>query len=201
MNLYLRVSYSVEPVIALMLVLMLFPLLVILSIGVWISMGRPVLFKQKRVGYQEKIFMFYKFRSMNDDVDDLGKLLPDMQRMTHFGRFLRKSSLDELPQLLNIIKGEMSFVGPRPLLVDYLTRYNSEQRKRHHVKPGVTGLAQVNGRNAISWEEKFRFDVLYINKVSLIMDAAIVFKTVFKVFFSRGVNASDDDTMKVFEGS
>ena len=171
------------------------------------KLGSPVIFTQERPGKinpktgQEKIFKLYKFRSMTDEKDYEGNLLPDDKRLTDFGRKLRSTSLDELPELWNIFKGDMSIVGPRPLLVRYIERYTPEQRKRHLVKPGLTGWAQVNGRNAISWEEKFKLDVEYVNKVSFGLDVKIFFKTVKAVLKHEGISAAGEATMGEFFGT
>lgn len=165
------------------------------------NLGSPVIFKQKRPGLNGKIFEIYKFRSMTDERDENGELLPNNMRLTPFGKKLRATSLDELPELINIFKGDMSIVGPRPLLPEYLPLYNEEQAHRHDVRPGLTGWAQVNGRNAISWEDKFKLDVWYVNNVSFLLDAKIFFLTVKKVFIKEGINASADVTMEKFTGS
>ncbi len=182
--------------------------LVVLSpifFGVWIGLalannGKPFFF-QRRPGKGERIFTIIKFKTMNDKRDSLGRLLPDAQRLTSIGRFVRKTSLDELPQLLNVLKGDMSFVGPRPLLPEYLPLYNDFQRQRHKVKPGITGWAQVNGRNALSWEQKFGFDVWYVENQSFAVDLKILFKTVQKVFRSEGVAQEGQATAEQFKGS
>jgi undecaprenyl phosphate N,N'-diacetylbacillosamine 1-phosphate transferase len=161
--------------------------------------GFPVLFTQDRPGFHEKIFKIFKFRTMKTQKN--GENLPDHQRMTKIGSFMRKTSLDELPQLFNVIKGELSLVGPRPLLVEYLPLYNNKQKKRHLVKPGITGWAQVNGRNAISWEQKFDYDVWYVENWSLALDLKILALTFFKVIKRSGVNASSEITMEKFKGS
>ena len=167
-----------------------------------IKLGSPVIFKQARPGKNEKIFNLYKFRTMTDEKDENGNPLPDEIRLTKFGKFLRKTSLDELPEAINILKGDMSVVGPRPLLVEYLSRYNSKQKRRHEVRPGLSGLAQVNGRNACSWEEKFDYDIQYVDKITFIGDVKIVFKTVFKSFFKQeGISSETSATMEVFMGS
>src|SRR5829696_3479183 len=166
------------------------PMLAVIGILVRRSLGRPVLFVQERPGLDAKIFKMYKFRTMTEERDEIGELLPDAQRLTRFGRFLRDSSLDELPELFNVLKGEMSLVGPRPLLVEYLPLYSLEQARRHRVRPGITGWAQVNGRNAISWEEKFELDVWYVDNWSLWVDVKILGLTILKVLKRSGVTAA-----------
>lgn len=188
-------------ILSLIALICLSPILLIVAILVRVKLGSPVIFKQKRPGKDEKIFTLYKFRTMTDEKDELGNLLPDSQRLTKFGKFLRSTSLDELPELINIIKGDMSIVGPRPLLVQYLERYNKEQRRRHEVRPGLTGLAQVSGRNAISWEEKFNKDVEYIDNITFIGDVKIVFKTVMNVIKKDGISSETSVTMEEFMGS
>ena len=160
-----------------------------------------MLFKQKRPGLNEKIFMMYKFRTMTDERDENGELLPDSVRLTKFGKFLRSTSLDELPELFNILKGDMSIIGPRPLLVQYLPLYNDHQKRRHEVRPGLSGLAQVSGRNAISWEEKFNLDVEYVDNVCFIGDWKIIFLTLKKVFIREGINSETAATMEPFKGT
>lgn len=177
------------------------PVMGITAILVAVKLGRPVLFTQERPGYQEKIFKMYKFRSMTDERDENGELLPDEVRLTPFGEKLRSTSLDELPELLNILKGDMSLVGPRPLLVQYLPLYNKRQHRRHDVKPGITGLAQINGRNSISWEEKFEYDVQYVENLSFREDIRILFGTVSKVFKREGINSENSATMEDFMGT
>ena len=177
-------------------------LLLIIAILVRVKLGSPVLFKQERPGKNEKIFRLYKFRTMTDERDENGNLLPDDVRLTKFGRFLRKTSLDELPEVINILKGDMSIVGPRPLLVEYLPRYNEEQRHRHDVRPGLSGYAQVNGRNGLKWEDKFKLDIEYVNKITFIGDVKIIINTVVKAFFKReGINSQTSATMEVFMGA
>ncbi len=166
-----------------------------------VKLGRPVLFTQQRPGYQEKIFKMYKFRSMTDERGEDGGLLPDEARLTPFGEKLRSTSLDELPELLNILRGDMSLVGPRPLLVQYLPLYNKRQRRRHEVKPGLTGLAQINGRNRITWEEKFEYDVQYVERLSLKEDLKILWGTIFAVLKRDGISSEDSATMEDFTGS
>lgn len=184
-----------------LLLLVLSPIFLILSILVWANHGRPVFFGQKRPGYQGKIFSIYKFRSMNNKRDGRGNLLPDEIRLTPLGRFLRSSSLDEIPELVNVLRGEMSLVGPRPLLVQYLDRYNIEQSRRHEVVPGITGLAQVNGRNALTWERKFLLDVWYVDHWSFWLDMRIIFQTVLKVFQREGINQPGHATAEEFMGN
>lgn len=181
--------------------LVLSPLLLVLTIaGAAIMKGNPF-FTQLRPGKNEKIFRLVKFRSMTCETDSAGNLLPDAQRLTRYGQFLRSSSLDEMPELWNILKGDMSIVGPRPLLVEYLPRYNREQARRHEVRPGLTGYAQVNGRNAITWEEKFRLDVEYVDHISFLQDMKIFFDTVKAVLKREGISAENSATMEEFMGS
>lgn len=181
--------------------IVLSPVLLIVAILVRTKLGSPVIFCQKRPGKDEKIFKMYKFRSMTDERDEDGNLLPDEVRLTKFGRLLRSTSLDELPELWNIFKGDMSIVGPRPLLVKYLPLYNEDQRRRHDVRPGLTGLAQVSGRNAITWEEKFSHDVRYVEKVSFFLDVRIVMLTVKKVLKHEGISSDSSATMEEFRGT
>lgn len=188
-------------ILSLIALICLSPILLIVAILVRVKLGSPVIFKQKRPGKDEKIFTLYKFRTMTDEKDESGNLLPDSQRLTKFGKFLRSTSFDELPELINIIKGDMSIVGPRPLLVQYLERYNQEQRRRHEVRPGLTGLAQVSGRNAISWEKKFNKDVEYIDNITFIGDVKIIFKTVINVIKKDGISSENSVTMEEFMGS
>lgn len=167
--------------------LILSPVILVVSILVRIKLGSPVIFKQDRPGKDGKIFKLYKFRSMSDKKDENGKLLPDKDRLTRFGKILRATSLDELPELVNILKGEMSLIGPRPLAVAYLPYYNEEEKHRHDVRPGLTGLAQINGRNALNWEERFLYDIEYVNNITFINDLKIIFKTFYKVIKKDGV--------------
>lgn len=180
--------------------ILLSPVLLVTAVLVRCKLGSPVIFCQERPGKDEKIFKLYKFRSMTDARDENGKLLPDEIRLTKFGKLLRSTSLDELPELWNIFKGDMSIVGPRPLLVRYLPLYNEEQKHRHDVRPGLTGWAQVNGRNAISWEEKFRLDVWYVQHLSFCLDVKTVFLTVKKVFCREGISSETAATMEEFMG-
>lgn len=181
--------------------IILSPLLLILAVLVRVNLGSPVLFRQERPGLNEKIFRLYKFRSMKDAEDSSGRPLPDEKRLTRFGRILRASSLDELPELFNVLKGEMSLVGPRPLLVRYLDLYSPEQHRRHEVLPGITGWAQVNGRNAISWQEKFRLDVWYVDHWTPLLDLKILLMTVKKVFIHEGISADNQATAEEFRGN
>lgn len=177
------------------------PVLLVVAVLVRIKLGSPVLFKQKRPGLNEKIFTMYKFRTMTDEADEDGKLLPDSVRLTKFGKTLRSTSLDELPELFNIIKGDMSIVGPRPLLIQYLDLYNDHQKRRHEVRPGLSGHAQVNGRNEISWEKKFKLDVEYVDNVNFIDDCKIILLTLKKVFVKEGISSDTSVTMDKFEGT
>lgn len=188
-------------ILSLLALIVLSPLLLIIAILVRIKLGSPVIFKQERPGLNERIFTLYKFRTMTDKRDSDGNLLPDEIRLTKFGKLLRSTSLDELPELVNMIKGDMSIVGPRPLLVRYLPLYNDKQKHRHDVRPGFTGYAQVNGRNAISWEEKFDLDIYYVNHVSFFMDVKIIIKTVKTVIFREGISSNTSSTMEEFKGT
>lgn len=181
--------------------LILSPVLGITAVLVRIKLGRPVIFRQKRPGHHEKVFRMYKFRTMTDSTDASGNPLPDSMRLTKFGQFLRSTSLDELPELWNILKGDMSLVGPRPLLTDYLPLYNSRQRCRHNVRPGLTGLAQVMGRNSISWEEKFEYDIEYVEHISFLLDLKILLRTVVNVFKREGINSKENIPMEPFSGN
>jgi len=186
--------------LSLIAIILFSPLFVIIYLLIRVKMSNPVLFKQKRPGLNEKLFELYKFRTMTEKRDKKGDLLSDKDRITTFGKFLRKTSLDELPGLFNIIKGDMSFVGPRPLLIEYLPLYNEEQKKRHLVKPGLTGWAQINGRNAITWEQKFEYDVWYIENWSLCLDIKILLLTLVKVIRREGINQKNQVTMEKFKG-
>lgn len=195
------VKRPMDIVFSLIAIIMLSPVFLIVAFLVKINLGSPVIFKQKRPGMNEKIFTMYKFRTMTNERDENGQLLPDDIRLTKFGEFLRSTSLDELPELFNILKGDMSIVGPRPLLVEYLPLYNDHQRRRHEVRPGLTGLAQVNGRNAISWEEKFNLDVKYVDNITFLGDWKIILFTVKKVFNREGINSGTSVTMEPFKGN
>ncbi len=187
--------------LALLALIVLSPILLITALLVKWKLGSPVLFKQERPGKDEKIFTMFKFRTMTDERDENGEFLQDSIRLTKFGEFLRSSSLDELPELINIVKGDMSIVGPRPLLVQYLPLYSEYQRQRHIERPGLSGLAQCNGRNAISWEDKFNLDVEYVNKISFGLDVKIIISTVLKVFKREGINSEQAATMEAFTGN
>jgi len=187
--------------LAIIALIILSPILLLVAILVRAKLGSPVIFKQKRPGLNEEIFEMCKFRTMTDERDSEGNLLPDEIRLTKFGKLLRSTSLDELPELINILKGDMSFVGPRPLLVQYLPLYDGNQKKRHNVRPGLSGLAQVNGRNAISWEEKFDLDVQYVNSVTFLNDWKIISLTIKKVFVREGISSNSAVTMEPFRGA
>lgn len=188
-------------ILSLCAIVLLSPLMLAIALLVRINLGSPVIFKQERPGLNEKIFTLYKFRTMTDERDEKGELLPDAERLTKFGEWLRSTSLDELPELFNILKGDMSFVGPRPLLVQYLPLYSSHQRRRHEVRPGLTGLAQVNGRNLISWEKKFGFDIKYVDELSFFGDLVIVLQSVKQVVARQGISFRTSSTMEPFTGS
>jgi lipopolysaccharide/colanic/teichoic acid biosynthesis glycosyltransferase len=200
-NIQKQIKRASDFILAVLILLLLLPVILAVSIAIRCFLGSPIIFTQPRPGQRGKIFHFYKFRTMTNACDPAGNLLPDAQRLTPFGLFLRQTSLDELPQLINILKGDMSFVGPRPLLVRYLDRYTPEQRRRHDVKPGITGLAQVSGRNAISWEEKFKLDVWYIDHWTLGLDLKILFLTGWKVVQQDGINQEGYTTSEEFMGT
>ena len=187
-------------IFSLLFLLIFSPLLIIIALSLKVIYGSPIIFKQQRPGLNGRPFLFYKFRTMRNLKDSIGCLLPDEDRLSSFGKFLRKFSLDELPSLWNVLKGDMSLVGPRPLLMEYLDRYSSEQARRHEVKPGITGWAQVNGRNAITWEEKFKLDVWYVDNQSFWLDIKILFMTVWKVLKGEGISHNMEATMPLFLG-
>lgn len=195
----LAIKRFCDIILSLFLIIILSPVIIFIYLILFFRLGNPVIFIQKRPGLGGKIFKMYKFRTMTNETDSKGNLLPDEQRLTKFGRFLRSTSLDELPELFNVLKGEMSLVGPRPLLVEYLELYSSEQSRRHEMKPGITGWAQVNGRNNISWEEKFRLDVWYVDNWSLFLDIKILFKTITVVFQRKGISSPSSATMEKFD--
>lgn len=181
--------------------IVLSPLLLLVALLVWVTLGTPILFKQQRPGYGGKPFTIYKFRTMTEERDAQGRLLSDAERLTPLGRFLRATSLDELPELVNVLRGEMSLVGPRPLLMQYLERYSPEQARRHEVLPGITGWAQVNGRNALTWEDKFRLDVWYVDHWSFWLDVKILLLTLIKVLRREGISQSGQATAEEFMGN
>lgn len=195
------IKSSLDRLSAAIALIVLSPIIAVLAIAIYRQMGSPVIFSQLRVGKDNKIFTFYKFRTMSDQRDSDGKLLPDMQRLTPLGEFLRQSSLDELPQLWNVVRGDMSLIGPRPLITAYIERYSPEQARRHAVIPGITGWAQINGRNAISWEEKFELDVWYIDHWSLWLDLKILVQTVVKIISKEGVDEDQNTTSREFMGT
>lgn len=195
------IKRAVDFIGAFFALVLLSPVLCLLCILVRFKLGSPVLFKQKRPGKNGKIFTLYKFRTMTDERDENGELMPDEIRLTKFGKLLRNLSLDELPEFINILKGDMSFVGPRPLLTEYLELYNERQAKRHNVRPGLTGLAQANGRNLLTWEEKFEWDVKYVENISLVLDIKILFKTVSGVLKREGISSENSATMERFTGN
>ena len=191
----------IDIVLSLLALLLFSPVLIIIAVILYIlNNGKPFFF-QSRPGKNEKIFKVIKFKTMTDKKDENGKLLPDYMRITKAGSFIRKTSLDEIPQLINVLKGDMSIIGPRPLLVSYLPLYNESQKRRHEVRPGITGWAQVNGRNAISWEQKFEYDIWYVDHFSFLVDLKITAKTIVKVFKSEGVDAEKDVPMRPFKGT
>ena len=190
-----------QRLISIVTIIIISPLLLFISIIILLSQGRPIFFKQIRPGYKGTPFSFYKFRTMSNEKNYSGLLLSDNERMTKIGSFLRKTSLDELPSIFNILKGDMNFVGPRPLLTEYLKLYNEEQKKRHDVKPGITGWAQINGRNSITWEQKFDYDIWYVENQSFLLDLKILFLTIFKVLKLDDINQSENITMEKFKGT
>ncbi|RSK33782.1 sugar transferase [Bhargavaea beijingensis] len=190
-----------DATVSLVALIGLFPIILLTALLIRVKLGSPVIFKQQRPGLMAKPFNVFKFRTMTDERDESGELLSDKVRLTSFGKFIRKLSLDELPQLWNVFRGDMSFVGPRPLLMEYLPLYNEHQARRHEVRPGITGWAQVNGRNAISWEQKFDYDVWYVDNQSFWLDIKILFMTVLKVFKSEGINQTGQATMTKFTGT
>ena len=189
-----------DKILALILIILFAPIMIIVAVLIYLWDGRPIIFTQERPGLNEKIFKIYKFRTMTNEKDEFGNLLPDEKRLKGIGKIIRSLSLDELPQLFNVLKGDMSFIGPRPLLVEYLDLYNEEQKKRHLVKPGITGLAQVKGRNAISWRKKFKYDVFYVKNLSFKLDLYIICQTIIKVLKREGVSQEGHATMEKFNG-
>ncbi len=191
----------IDIVVSAIILLIFSPILFLILFFLFFSNNGKPFFTQTRPGLNEKLFRIIKFKTMNDNKDKLGKLLPDVERLTSIGKFIRKTSLDELPQLINVIKGDMSLIGPRPLLVQYLPLYNQKQKQRHHVRPGITGWAQVNGRNAISWQQKFEYDVYYVQNLSFLFDLKIAILTIKKVFKKEGISSDTSATMEVFTGN
>lgn len=198
---YKYIKRILDIISSLLAIIILSPLLAVTAVLVKTKLGSPVLFKQERPGKDEKIFTLMKFRTMTDERDENGELLPDEVRLTKFGKFLRSTSIDELPELFNILKGDMSVIGPRPLLVEYIPRYNEHQHRRHEVRPGLSGWAQVNGRNTVSWEDKFDMDVHYVDNYSFAMDVKILFMTVLNVIKKKGISSETSATMEVFMGT
>ena len=198
---YSKIKRILDFIISLIALIVFSPIMIIVAIIVYIKLGSPIIFKQDRPGKDGKVFKMYKFRTMLDSYNKFGEALPDEERLTTFGKILRSTSLDELPELINVIKGDMSLVGPRPLLVEYLELYSEEQNRRHDVRPGITGWAQVNGRNSISWDEKLNLDVEYVDNLSFILDIKILFLTVYKVFKRDGINQDGNVTIEKFTGN
>jgi len=196
-----RFKRFIDLIISVLTLAFFFWLILLIVLLVWLDMGKPILFKQKRPGLRGKPFVLYKFKTMIEAFDEKGRLLPDSKRLNKLRRILRSASFDELPTLINVLKGDMSIVGPRPLLVEYLDRYTPEQSRRHGVKPGITGWAQINGRNAITWEEKFKYDVWYVDNWSLWLDIKIIFNTTIKVIKGEGISQPGQATMEEFKGS
>ncbi|HFU4116536.1 TPA: sugar transferase [Streptococcus suis] len=204
MNKGLYEKYSkrlIDFTLSLIAIILLSPVIILVSVLVYFKLGSPVLFKQERPGKNEKIFKMYKFRTMTDEKDEKGELLPDSVRLTAFGKWLRSTSLDELPELFNILKGDMSIVGPRPLLSKYLPLYSEEQARRHEVRPGLTGYAQANGRNSLNWEEKFIMDVEYVDNITFKGDVKIIFQTILAVSKRSGISSAESATMEEFKGN
>ncbi len=197
----LIVKRLIDVIVAFVVLTLSLPLTIFITVFLFFANSGKPFFFQKRPGKNSRIFSIVKFKTMNDKKDAAGNLLPDADRLTAVGSFVRKTSLDEIPQLLNVLKGDMSLIGPRPLLVEYLPLYNERQRRRHEVRPGITGWAQVNGRNAISWEQKFEYDVYYVENLSLSLDLKIIYLTVLKVFKSEGISAEGSVTIEKFDGS
>jgi lipopolysaccharide/colanic/teichoic acid biosynthesis glycosyltransferase len=197
---YKYIKSILDKILALLLLIIFFPLFIIISFLIFFQTRGSIFFIQPRIGKGNKIFNIIKFKTMNDKTDENGVLLEDNQRLSKIGLFVRNHSLDELPQLFNILKGDMSFIGPRPLLVEYLPLYSKEHLRRHNVVSGITGLAQINGRNAISWNERFRYDIQYVDNISFILDVSIFFKTILKVIKKEGIASNTSVTMEKFKG-
>lgn len=198
---YSKIKRILDFIISLVAFIVFSPVLLVVAVLVYIKLGSPIIFKQDRPGKDRKVFKMYKFRTMLDSYNKFGEPLPDKERLTKFGKILRSTSLDELPEFINVIKGDMSLVGPRPLLVEYLELYSEEQNRRHDVRPGITGWAQVNGRNSIGWNEKLNLDVEYVDNLSFLLDIKILFLTVYKVFKRDGINQDGNVTIEKFTGN
>lgn len=196
---YIFIKTILDFFVALTLLIISSPLIIIIAFVVFLKLGRPIFFIQERPGYKNKTFNIYKFRTMHNDKDSEGNLIPEKLRINNFGSWLRSSSLDELPEIINVIKGDMSFVGPRPLMIEYINYYTDKEIKRHNTKPGITGFAQINGRNSISWEEKFKYDIFYTENLSFILDLKILFITVFKVLRKKNINQNESVSMPRFK--
>lgn len=195
-----RIKRAIDISMVILILVPAIPIMMLTAILLFFTGHRPVLFRQKRAGLKGRTFMLVKFRTMTNETDENGRLLPDEKRMTRTGSFIRKTSLDELPQLWNVLRGEMSLIGPRPLIIDYLPLYSDEQKKRHDVRPGISGWAQVNGRNAISWTEKFKLDVYYVNNVSLLLDVRIILLTIKHILKAEGISQEGQATVMPFDG-
>ena len=200
-RLQLRVKRCLDILLASVLLVVFSPFMVFIALAIWLALGRPILFRQKRIGYKGRVFTIYKFRTMTDERDEKGDLLPDEKRLTPLGKFLRSLTLDELPELFNVLKGDMSIIGPRPLLVEYWDLYTPDQRRRHEMPPGMAGPVLAYGRNLLSWEEKFKLDVWYVDNWSLWLDFKILARTVWKVLRREGVSAEGYATAPRFEGN
>ena len=198
---YIKVKNFIDPILAIALLIILLPILIFIAILIYFKMGKPIIFKQKRPGLNCKLFNFYKFRTMNEISANGKNDILESERVTSLGKILRSTSLDELPSIINIVKGQMSFIGPRPLLADYLILYDENQIKRHNVKPGITGLAQISGRNLVDWNKRFDYDLEYIKHQSPLLDLKIIFKTIIKVVKREGINNSNTIIMKKFTGN
>ena len=198
---YLKVKYLVDKLIAFILIILLIPILILISFSILLTMGKPIVFCQLRPGLNSKPFFIYKFRTLKNQFNNKGEKLKDFERRTFLGEFLRSTSLDELLELVNILKGDMSFIGPRPLLMEYLPLYNEKESMRHDLKPGLTGLAQVNGRNLISWEKKFELDYFYVKNISFFLDIKIIIKTIYKIIKREGINSKENKSVIKFKGS
>ena len=198
---YLLFKRAIDFILASIAFIIIFPIFLLTAVCLWVSNRGKPFFLQERPGKNSRVFKVIKFKTMHDGKDKTGELLPDHQRLTPIGKLVRKTSLDEIPQLLNVIKGDMSLVGPRPLLVEYLPLYDKQQKRRHEVRPGITGWAQINGRNTLSWEDKFIYDIWYVDNISFLLDIKIIFLTILKVLKSEGVTGNGHATMSKFEGS